>query len=136
MGSMEQQGPISAPVAVKTLLASEKNAVPLQVQALHAILVRPNLTLDNYINLLFGLGPNPMSTFTRFTAREHLDSRRTPQKLIGVLNANGIVKGSNEYGHVPVDHRMIEYDHLMTKISPCNLQPRTSIESAPLTMPA
>jgi len=32
---------------------------------------------------------------------------------VGVADANGIVKGSKEYGHVPIDHRMTEYDHMM-----------------------
>ena len=46
------EGPLSAPVRAKTLTTAEKNAVPLQVQALHAVLVSP-LTDHNYVNLLF-----------------------------------------------------------------------------------
>lgn len=106
------EGPPSAPIAVKTLRSREKNAIPLQVKALHAILVS-ELTPQNYVNLLFRT--NPESDVNRYEihrsnkpAVEIEESTR-----IGMADTNGIVKGATQKGHVPVDHRMGEYDHMM-----------------------
>jgi hypothetical protein len=105
-------GPLSPVIAVKTLKSSEKNAVPLQVQCLSAILVG-QITPQNYINLLFRT--NPESDVHRYEV--HRSNKAAFEvdgsTRIGMADANGIVKGSTEYGHVPIDHRMGEYDHMM-----------------------
>ena len=106
------QGPVSQAVAVKTLRSSEKNAVPLQVQALHAILVS-NLTPQNYVNLLFRTAPESDVHLYEIHRSNQPTFEIDASTRVGVADSNGIVKGSNEYGHVPIDHRMSEYDHMM-----------------------
>jgi hypothetical protein len=106
------QGPVSPPVAAKTLRTSEKNAVPIQVQALRAILIS-ELTSDNYVNLLFRT--NPESDVQRYEIHRSIkpEFKMDASTRIGMADANGIVKGSKDYGSVPIDHRMGEYDHMM-----------------------
>jgi len=106
------RGPLSPPVAVKTLRTSEKNAVPLQVQALRAIRVS-DLTPQNYVNLLFRTDPESDVHLYEIHRSNVADFQVNPSTRIGVADANGTVKGSKEYGHVPIDHRMTEYDHMM-----------------------
>jgi hypothetical protein len=105
-------GPVSQSVAVKTLLTSEKNAVPLQVQALRAILVS-DLTPQNYVNLLFRTDPESDVHLYEIHRSNTPAFEIDASTCVGVADANGIVKGSNEWGRVPVDHRMVEYDHMM-----------------------
>jgi hypothetical protein len=106
------QGPLSAPVAVKTLRTSEKNAVPIQVQALRTVRVS-DLTPLNYINLIFRTSPE--SDVRRYEVHRSLQETvpTDASTCIGFADANGTVKGSTVYGHVPFDHRMGEYDHMM-----------------------
>ena len=106
------QGPVSPPVAVKTLRSSEKNAVPIQVQALRAILIS-DLTPQNYVNLLFRTDPESDVHLYEIHRSNQPAFEIDASTRVGVADANGIVKGSNEYGHVPIDHRMSEYDHMM-----------------------
>jgi hypothetical protein len=106
------QGPVSQPVAVKTLRSSEKNAVPLQVQALRAILIS-DVTPYNYVNLLFRTDPESDVHLYEIHRSNQPAFEIDASTRVGVADANGIVKGSNEYGHVPIDHRMNEYDHMM-----------------------
>ena len=106
------QGPVSRPVAVKTLRTSEKNAVPLQVQALSAILIS-DLTPQNYVNLLFRTDPESDVHLYEIHRSNQPAFETDASTRVGVADANRIVKASNEYGHVPIDHRMSEYDHMM-----------------------
>ena len=43
---------------------------------------------------------------------------------IGIVEADTVVKGSTDYGHVPADHRLGEYDHMMFLDE--TVQPRTT----------
>ena len=121
------RGPVSPPVAAKTFHTveklitdatgavvphSENNALPLKVQALHAVLIS-DLTSDNYVNLIFRA--NPESDIRCYVIHRSIDPGFTPDRStqIGLADPFEIVKGSNEYGHVPIDHRMTEYDHMM-----------------------
>jgi fibronectin type 3 domain-containing protein len=106
------QGTVSQPIAVKTLRTSERNAVPLQVQALHAILIS-DLTPQNYVNLLFRTAPESDVHLYEIHRSNQPAFEIDASTRVGVADANGIVKGSKEYGHVPIDHRMSEYDHMM-----------------------
>ena len=107
------QGPLSPPVAAKTLFTSEKNAVPMQVQALRAILVSDLSPSYNYVNLLFRTSPESDVHLYEIHRSTKPALEIDPSTRIGVADANGIVKGSKEYGHVPIDHRKTEYDHMM-----------------------
>ena len=106
------QGPVSPPVAVKTLRSSEKNAIPIQVQALRAILIS-DLAPFNYVNLLFRTAPESDVHLYEIYRSEQAAFEIDPSTRVGVADANGIVKGSKEYGHVPIDHRLGDYDHMM-----------------------
>lgn len=105
-------GPVSPAIAVRTLHTSEKNSVPLQVQGLRAIRVS-DLTSQNYVNLLFRTDPESDVHRYEIHRSETAAFEISASTRIGVADANGIVKGSKEYGHVPIDHRMTEYDHMM-----------------------
>ena len=130
------QGPLSPPVAAKTLLTSEKHAVPIQVQALRAILVtdlgpynyvvhtyyryvdkESILVTDpgpyNYVNLLFRTSPESDVHLYEVYRSEKPAFEAGPSTRVGVADTNGIVKGSKDYGHVLVDYRMSDYDHMM-----------------------
>jgi hypothetical protein len=106
------QGPVSPPVAAKTLLTSEKNAVPLQVQALRAILIS-DLAPYNYINLLFRTDPESDVHLYEIHRSNKPAFEIDPSTRVGVADANGIVKGSKDYGAVPIDHHLGDYDHMM-----------------------
>ena len=106
------RGPVSPAVAAKTLLTSEKNAVPIQVQALRTILVS-ELTPQNYVNLLFRTAPESDVHLYEIHRSNQPAFEIDASTRVGMADSNGIVKGSNEYGHVPIDHRMSEYDHMM-----------------------
>ena len=106
------EGPLSAPFAAATLQSSQKNMVPLRVEGLRAILVSP-ISPHNFVNLLF-------RTSCESDVRQYEIHRSTstgfkpdPSTRIGVAHADGLVKASPVYGHVPFDHRQGEYDHMM-----------------------
>ena len=94
------QGPVSPPIAVKTLRSSEKNAVPLQVQALRAILIS-DVAPYNYVNLLFRTDPESDVHLYEIYRSEQAAFEIDASTRVGVADTNGIVKGSKEYGHVP-----------------------------------
>jgi hypothetical protein len=113
------QGPVSQPVTVRTLRTSEKNALPLQVQALRAILIS-DLTPQNYVNLLFRTDPESDVHLYEIHRSNQPAFEINASTRVGVADAHGIVKGSDDYGepikgygHVPIDYRMSEYDHMM-----------------------
>jgi hypothetical protein len=105
-------GPLSPAVSVTTLKASEKNMAPLQVEGLRAVLVSP-LSSDNYVNLLFRTSCE--SDVRRYEVHRSTHAAFTPNDStrIGVADALAIVKGSTAYGHVPVEYRVGDYDHIM-----------------------
>jgi hypothetical protein len=105
-------GRVSEPIAARTLRPSEKHALPLQVQALRAIRIS-DLTPQNYVNLLFRTDPESDVHLYDIHRSNSPAFEITATTRVGVADANGVVKGSKEYGHVPIDHRMTEYDHMM-----------------------
>jgi hypothetical protein len=106
------EGPVSAAVAGKTLKTSEGNAVPLRVEALRAIVISP-LAPHNFVNLLFRTSPE--QDVRRYEIHRSTRGGFEPggSTLIGIANADSVVAGSRRYGHVPVDYRGGAFDHMM-----------------------
>lgn len=107
-----QEGPASEAVAATTAGAEGKNLVPLKVEGLRAIPVSPIAPL-NFVNLLF-------RTSCECDVRSYEIHRSTNSgfdpaatAMIGVVEASSPIKGSTEYGHVPIDYHAGDYDHLM-----------------------
>jgi hypothetical protein len=106
------EGPLSAPLAATTLKSNQKNMPPLRVEGLSAIFVSP-ISPQRFVNLLF-------RTSCESDVRQYEVYRSTTPGFepdaatrIGVADADGVVKGSPVYGHVPMDHRQGDYDHMM-----------------------
>ena len=106
------EGPLSMSVAATTLNSDQKNMVPLRVECLRAILVSP-ISQQNFVNLLF-------RTSCESDVRQYEIHRSTragfepdASTRIGVAEADAVVKASTVYGHVPMDHRAGDYDHMM-----------------------
>jgi hypothetical protein len=106
------RGPVSPPAAAATLKSTEKNALPLRVECLRAVLVSP-LSRHNYVNLLFRT--NCESDVRRYEIHRFTRPDFTPGDAarIGIADADAVIKGSTAYGHAPIDRRMGEYDHMM-----------------------
>jgi hypothetical protein len=117
------EGPICAPVAATTLDPKEKNMVPLQVQCLHAVMVSP-LAPFNFVNLLFRTSCE--SDVKTYEIHRSTQPGFQPDDTtrIGWAEADAIIKGSQAYGHVPMDYRAGDYDHMMYEDS--DVQPRTT----------
>ena len=116
------EGPACAPVAATTLNSQEGNMIPLRVQGLRAILVSP-LAPFNFVNLLFRTScESDVKTYeihrSNQPAFQPSDTTR-----IGSVDTAAIIKGSSAYGHVPIDYRAGDYDHLMYEDS--DVQPHT-----------
>ncbi len=105
-------GPLSAPVAATTLRSGQKNMVPLRVEGLRAILVSP-ISPQNFVNLLFRTSCE--SDVRRYEIHRSTRAGFAPDAAtrIGIAEADAVVKGSTVYGHVPMDHRAGDYDHMM-----------------------
>jgi len=105
-------GPLSAPVAASTLASGQKNMAPLRVEALRAILVSP-ISPQNFVNLLFRTSCE--SDVRRYEIHRSIRAGFAPDAAtrIGIAEADAVVKGSTVYGHVPMDHRAGDYDHMM-----------------------
>jgi hypothetical protein len=117
------EGPACGTVAATTLDPKEANMVPLQVKGLRAILVSPLAPL-NFVNLLFRTSCElDVQTYEvhRSTQSGFQPSDTT---RVGLVDAAAIIKGSGAYGHVPIDYRADDYDHLMYEDS--EVQPHTS----------
>ena len=106
------EGPLSGPLAATTLRSAQSNMVPRRVEGLRAIIVSP-LSPQNFVNLLF-------RTSCESDVRQYEIHRSTRPGFvpdaatrIGVAESDAVVKGSTEYGHVPIDHRAGDYDHMM-----------------------
>jgi chitodextrinase len=106
------EGPLSEPFAATTLKSSQKNMAPLRVEGLRAILVSP-ISPHNFVNLLFRTSCE--SDVRRYEIHRSTTVWFKPDAStrIGVADADAVVKGSAVYGHVPMDHRMGDYDHIM-----------------------
>jgi hypothetical protein len=106
------EGPRSPVAAVATFKSNVKNMVPLGVEGLRAIVISP-LGPHNSINLLFRT--NCESDVRQYEIHRSTKPGFVPDSStwIGVADANGVVKGSTEYGHVPIDYHMGDYDHMM-----------------------
>jgi hypothetical protein len=117
------EGPVSAAVAGTTLAPSEKNLVPLRVEGLHAIPVSP-LAPFNFVNLLFRTSCE--SDVRSYEVHRSTQPGFQPDNAtrIGVVEAAAVIKGSGAYGHVPMDYRAGDYDHLMYEDS--EVQPLTT----------
>ncbi len=106
------EGPVSPAVAGKTLKTGERNAVPLRVEALRAIVISPR-TPHNFVNLLFRSSPEQDVRRYEIHRSTHCGFEPNGDTLIGVANADTIVPGSRGYGHILVDRRMGAFDHMM-----------------------
>ncbi len=106
------EGPLSAVVAATTLKAAEKNMKPLAVEGLRAVLVSP-LSPQNFVNLLFRTSCE--ADVQRYEVHRSTNAAFLPDSStrIGVAEADEVVKASPVYGHVPMDHRAGDYDHMM-----------------------
>ena len=106
------EGPLSAPFPATTLKSSQKNMTPLRVEGLRAILVSP-ISPHNFVNLLFRASCE--SDVRRYEIHRSTRPGFEPDAStrIGVADADAVVKGSTVYGHVPVEHRQGDYDHIM-----------------------
>ncbi|MHB8971189.1 MAG: glycoside hydrolase family 38 N-terminal domain-containing protein, partial [Pirellulaceae bacterium] len=106
------EGAASAPVAVTTLKATDKNMAPLSVACLRAVLVSP-LSRFNVVNLLWRT--NCESDVRKYELHRSLATGFTPDSstCIGLADADAPISGSQAYGHVSVEYRMRDYDHMM-----------------------
>ena len=106
------EGRPSPVVAATTLATNVANMIPLRVERLHAMLVSP-LSKCNFINLLFRT--NCEADVRRYEVHRSTVPGFTPEAStpIGTVDADTVVPGSEAYGHVPVYHRMGDYDHMM-----------------------
>ncbi|HOX55743.1 MAG TPA: glycoside hydrolase family 38 C-terminal domain-containing protein [Candidatus Paceibacterota bacterium] len=108
------EGPLSPPVAATTLRSDEQNMPPLRVECLRAVLISP-ISPQNFVNLLFRTSCE--SDVRRYEIHRSTRAGFEPDSstCIGVADAETVVKGSTAYGHVPLDHRAGDYDHMMFK---------------------
>ncbi len=108
------EGPASSAVSVATLRSEKKNMTPLRVECLRAVLVSP-IAPFNCVNLLWRT--NCESDVRRYEVHRSTKAGFEPDdsSRIGVADADAVIQGikSVEYGHVPVDHRAGDYDHMM-----------------------
>jgi hypothetical protein len=106
------EGPASTAVAARTLDPKEKNLVPLRVEGLRAIAVSP-IAPFNFVNLLFRTSCE--SDVRTYEIHRSTQPGFQPDEAtrIGLVEAAAVIKGSTAYGHVPIDYRAGDYDHLM-----------------------
>ncbi|MCU0780657.1 MAG: discoidin domain-containing protein [Akkermansiaceae bacterium] len=109
---MNREGVPSEPVSVTTLDSSHSNMPPLKVEALRAVRVSP-LAPFNSVNLLFRTSCEP--DVLKYEVHRSTNPGFIPadESRIGWADADAIIKGSTAYGHVSVDYRAGQYDHMM-----------------------
>jgi hypothetical protein len=117
------EGRPSAPFAATTLPSDQKNMVPLRVECLRAILVSP-ISPQNFVNLLFRTSCESDVRGYEVHRSTRAGFRPDASTFIGVADAEAVVKGSPVYGHVPMDHRARDYDHMMFQDN--TVQPATA----------
>jgi hypothetical protein len=106
------EGLPSMPVPATTLKSDQKNMAPLRVECLRAILVSP-ISPHNFVNLLFRTSCEPDVRQYEVHRSTRAEFKPEAATRIGVADADAVVKGSTVYGHVPMDHRAADYDHMM-----------------------
>ncbi len=117
------EGPLSPVVATATLDASAQNLAPLRVEGLRAILVSP-IAPFNFVNLLFRTScESDVQTYEIHRSTQH-GFQPDEKTCIGKVKADSVIPGSTAYGHVPIDYRAGDYDHLMYEDD--QIQPFTS----------
>jgi hypothetical protein len=117
-------------VRAKTLTAAEKSAIPLQVQAVHAVLVSP-LTDHNYVNLLFRTACESdvkkyeihRSTMTGFEPNASTSIGIADSDTI-ITSKVGPVHGVPVSERPTVKHAAGSYDHMM--FADDSVQPSTT----------
>jgi hypothetical protein len=102
----------SPPVAVTTLSSTDKNMMPLRVEGLRAILVSP-LSRFNVVNLMWRT--NCESDVLKYEIHRSLIPGFQPDEstCVAEVDADAPLAGSTAYGHVPIEYRMGDYDHMM-----------------------
>jgi Glycosyl hydrolases family 38 N-terminal domain/Glycosyl hydrolases family 38 C-terminal domain/Glycosyl hydrolases family 38 C-terminal beta sandwich domain len=104
--------PLSAPGSATTLRSDQKNMTPLRVECLRAILVSP-ISPQNFVNLLFRTSCESDVRHYEVHRSTHAGFEPDASTRIGIADADEVVKASPVYGHVPIDHRAGDYDHMM-----------------------
>jgi hypothetical protein len=106
------EGPLSPVLTATTFKASEKNMQPLRVEGLRAVLVSP-ISPQNFVNLLFRTSCE--SDVCRYEIHRSLEAGFTPDAAtrIEFAEAETVIPKAVVYGHVPLDHRAGDYDHMM-----------------------
>ncbi len=106
------EGPASLAAAVKTPTPTDMNMSPVKVACLRAVLVSP-LSRFNVVNLMWRTSCE--SDVRTYEVHRSLAAGFTPDgsTCIGVVGADTLISGSQAYGHVSVEYRMGDYDHMM-----------------------
>jgi hypothetical protein len=97
---------------VTTLTSQQKNLPPVKVEALRAILVSP-ISKDNFVNLLFRTACE--SDIGGYEVHRSIRSDFVPDATtkVGRVGNDEVIKGSQEYGHTPLDYPVKSFDHAM-----------------------
>ena len=82
------------------------------MECLRAVLVSP-LSRFNVVNLMWRT--NCESDVRQYEVHRSTSAGFSPDDAtrIAVIDADAAIPGSSEYGHVPIEYRMGDYDHLM-----------------------
>ena len=107
------EGPASPPVAVTTLSSTDKNMTPLHVECLRAILVSPLVPVQCGESDCGARTANPTCDNTKSIARPTAGFHPTMRRALAEVDADATIPGSTAYGHVPIEYRMGDYDHMM-----------------------
>jgi hypothetical protein len=105
-------GAPSATIKVTTLTAQQKNLPPVKVEALRAILVSP-ISKDNFVNLLFRTACESDVSRYEIHRSTRPDFMPDPTTEVGRVGSDEVIKGSQEYGHTPLDYPVKSFDHAM-----------------------
>jgi len=105
-------GTPSEPVKVTTLSTGQKNLPPVKVEGVRAILVSP-ITEHNFINVLFRTSCESDVTAYEIHRSTTLDFTPGTGTKIGLVKSDDIIKGSHDYGHIPIDYPIKDFDHAM-----------------------